>query len=102
MTWRPGTISPGPKGWISNLPSLISLTSFATVGEAPHNPSRLFGKLDVIRHFNVGVDCAIAGEATATAAPAAPMRAKFLREMVMRSPLIATATRWLLARSQFC
>src|SRR5437763_15499141 len=81
-TCRPGTISPAAKVSIVNLPSLMSLTNFATVGDAPHKPSMDFGKLDARRHFTVGC-CAIAGEATAMAALAAVSRAKFRRETVM-------------------
>src|SRR5215831_18640465 len=38
-----------------------------------------FGKLDVQRHFNSGVDCAIAGIATVVAAAAAPVSPAALR-----------------------
>src|SRR4051812_43095044 len=68
-----------------NLPSLISLTYLASVGLAPHRPSRLFGKLDASRHLIA--PCAIAGEATATAPLVIAKRAKFRREIVMRSSL---------------
>src|SRR5689334_5983027 len=65
-----------------NLPSLISLTNFATVGAAPHSPSMLFGKLDASRHLIAGC-CAMAGEATATAEEAAARRAKLRRDTAM-------------------
>ena len=54
----------------------------STVGAAPHRPSIDFGKLDASRHFTVGC-CAIAGDATATAALAALRRAKFRRDTVI-------------------
>jgi hypothetical protein len=66
-----------------NLPSLISFTYLASVGLAPHRPSRLFGKLDASRHL-IAL-CAIAGEATAAAPLVAARRAKFRREIVMHS-----------------
>src|SRR5258708_5057974 len=68
-----------------NLPSLISFTYLASVGLAPHRPSRLFGKLDASRHLMA--PCAIAGEATATAPLVTARRAKLRREMVMQSSL---------------
>src|ERR1043165_1463115 len=81
-TCRPGTISPAANESIVNLPALISPTNFATVGAAPHSPSMLFGKLDARRHFTVGC-WAIAGDATATAEPAAARRAKLRRDTAM-------------------
>src|SRR2546423_11563739 len=68
-TCRPGTISPAAKVSIVNLPSLMSLTNLATVGEAPHKPSMDFGKLDARRHLTAC--CAMAGDATATVLAAA-------------------------------
>src|ERR1700747_1353226 len=85
MTGSPGTISPAAKGSMVNLPSLISFTYLASVGLAPHRPSRLFGKLDASRHLIA--PCAIAGEATAAAPLVTARRAKFRREIVMRSAL---------------
>src|SRR2546423_5715693 len=85
-TCRPGTISPAAKVSIVNLPSLMSLTNLATVGDAPHKPSIDLGKLDASRHLTVGC-CATAGEAAAAAAAAAAVaalrRAKFRRETIM-------------------
>src|SRR5687767_9031551 len=81
-TCSPGTISPAAKVSITNFPSLISLMSLATVGEAPQRPSMLFGKLEDSRHLIVG-DCAMAGAATATVPAAAATRAKVRRETVM-------------------
>src|ERR1700730_13447640 len=69
-----------------NLPSLISLTTLAIVGLAPHRPSRLFGKLEASRHLIA--PCAIAGVATATAPLVAARRAKFRREIVIQSSLM--------------
>jgi hypothetical protein len=66
-----------------NLPPLISLTYLASVGLAPHRPSRLFGKLDASRHLTA--PCAIAGEAIAVAPLVTARRAKFRREIVMQS-----------------
>src|SRR3954469_7853371 len=66
-----------------NLPSLISFTSLTSVGLTPHSVSRLFGKLDASRHLIA--PCAIAGEATAAAPLVTARRAKFRREIVMRS-----------------
>src|SRR5437588_9430429 len=86
-TCKPGTISPAAKVSIVNLPSLISLTNLATVGDAPHKPSIDLGKLDASRQLTVGC-CATAGEAAAAAAAAAAAlaalrRAKFRRETIM-------------------
>src|SRR5262245_23249491 len=45
-----------------------------------------FGKLDVNRHFNSGIDCATAGAATADAASPAPLALRNSRRFI-RLPL---------------
>src|SRR5262249_28584104 len=41
--------------------SVAADTRLAMISEAPKIVSRLFGKLDAMRHFNSGCDCAMAG-----------------------------------------
>src|ERR1700761_4645254 len=84
---RPGTISPAENTWIWNLLSVISATYFENSSEAPYSVSSDFGKLDVMRHLSSGIDCAIAGEATAAlaAAPAAETFRKS-RRFIQPSP----------------
>ena len=55
-----------------NFPSVISPTRLATSSAPPYSVSRLFGQLAARRHWMLGCDCAIAGDATLVAAtPAA-------------------------------
>jgi hypothetical protein len=67
-----GTISPAAKVETWNLLSVASATYLAKVSEAPHRVSSDFGKLEVRRHLISGMDCAIAGAATADAARPRP------------------------------
>src|SRR5690242_11646541 len=65
---------------MANLPSVISPTTLAMVVDAPNSVSRLLGKLDVSRHLTVSLVCwAKAGDAASAAAPAAAIRARYLR-----------------------
>jgi hypothetical protein len=63
-------ISPAAKTWIWNLLSVASATAFENTSAAPKIVSSDFGKLDVSRHLISGIDCAIAGAATAAEATA--------------------------------
>ena len=48
--------------------------AFAMISAPPYSVSSDFGQLAVIRHFNSGIDCAIAGAAIAAApTPPAPV-----------------------------
>src|SRR3954447_2234971 len=71
-----GTISPPAKAWIWNLLSLASATYFEMVSDALKGTSSDLGQLVVQRHFNSGIDCAMAGAATVVDA-ARPMPAVF-------------------------
>ena len=64
-TCSPGTISPAAKTWIWNLLSLISATRLAKYSQPPYSVSSDFGQLVGMRHFTSGIDCAMAGAATA-------------------------------------
>src|ERR1700760_2422659 len=83
---RPGTISPAENTWIWNLLSVISATYFENSSEAPYSVSSDFGKLDVMRHLSSGIDCAIAGEATAVAAAPTAETFKKSRRFIQSSP----------------
>jgi hypothetical protein len=61
---------------MSNLPSVASLTALQIVSAPPMIVSSEFGHLHGMRHLMVGVDCAIAGAATAVDA-AKPTPAAF-------------------------
>src|SRR6185295_16852997 len=70
---KPGTISPAANTWIWNLLSVSSATRLARYSGLPYSVSSDLGQLAVRRHFTSGMDCAIAGAATAVAArPPAP------------------------------
>src|SRR5262249_47819857 len=81
-----GTISPAANTWIWNLFSVASPTILANTSAPPCSVSSDFGKLVVNRHFNSGIDCAMAGAATAvdTATPA-PAARKNSRRLIMFS-----------------
>ena len=72
----PGTISPAAKTWIWNLLSVISATRLAKYSQPPYSVSSDFGQLVVMRHLTSGIDCAMAGAATAVEA-ASPTPADF-------------------------
>ena len=68
---------------IWKLPSVISLTRFATRSAPPNSVSRLFGQLAARRHWMLGCDCAMAGAATVEAAtPAAALFRNDLRSIL--------------------
>src|ERR1700722_5068720 len=83
---RPGTISPAENTWLWNLLSVISATYFENSSEAPYSVSSDFGKLDVMRHLSSGIDCAIAGDATAVAAAPTAETFKKSRRFIQASP----------------
>ena len=59
------TISPAANTWIWNLSSVASATALAHDVGAAVDVSSDFGQLHGIRHLISGIDCAIAGAATA-------------------------------------
>src|SRR6185295_11170099 len=70
---KPGTISPAANTWIWNLLSVSSAMRLERYSGLPYSVSSDLGQLAVKRHFTSGIDCAIAGAATADAArPPAP------------------------------
>src|SRR3954451_17744564 len=73
---NPGTISPAANVWILNLLSVASATAFAMTSQPPQIVSSDFGQLAGMRHLMLGIDCAIAGAATAVDA-ATPTPAAF-------------------------
>jgi hypothetical protein len=85
----PGTISPAANGWIWNLPSVASETYFAKLSQEPHSVSSDFGQLAVSRHFSSGIDCAMAGAATADAARPRPAVLMNCRRFMAISPSVA-------------
>src|SRR3569623_1573623 len=85
---RPGTISPAAKTWIWNLLSVASATAVAITSAEPYSVSSDFGQLQGMRHLMVGIDCAIAGAATAAlAAVARPAVFRNSRRFIQTPPL---------------
>src|SRR5215831_14321126 len=86
---RPGTISPAAKVWIWNLLSVASPTALAMISQPPQIVSSDFGQLAGMRHLIVGMDCAIAGAATALAASPTPAVLRNWRRFILQSSLVS-------------
>jgi hypothetical protein len=65
--------------------SVASATYFEIVSDAPNRTSSDFGQLVVQRHFSSGIDCAMAGAATAVDA-ASPALAVFKNSRRFMTP----------------
>jgi hypothetical protein len=91
-TCNPGTISPAANTWIWNLLSVISAMRLAMNSGQPYRVSSDFGQLAVRRHLISGMDCAMAGAATAE--PARPTPAAFRNSRrFMAFPLVLSSVR---------